>query len=59
MPSPTVVTVPCFSGAPWELSQLTALAGRPLRTMRLPDPAADIEAYASALGEAMKAARAA
>lgn len=33
----TIVTVPCFSGAPWALEQLTPLAGWPLRTMRLPD----------------------
>lgn len=46
MSGPTIVTVPCFSGAPWDLSQLTALGHRPLRTMRLPDTAADIEAHA-------------
>jgi pimeloyl-ACP methyl ester carboxylesterase len=43
---PTVVTVPCFSGAPWDLDQLTELAGWPLRTMALPDGVDDIEAYA-------------
>jgi pimeloyl-ACP methyl ester carboxylesterase len=46
MPAPTVVTVPCFSGAPWHLEELTPLAGRPLRTMRLPENVDDIEAYA-------------
>ena len=46
MSGPTVVTVPCFSGAPWELSRLNGLGRRPLRTMRLPDSRADIEAYA-------------
>ncbi|HSJ21837.1 MAG TPA: alpha/beta hydrolase [Nocardioidaceae bacterium] len=42
----TVVTIPCFSGAPWNLEQLTELAGWPLRTMALPDGIDDIEAYA-------------
>jgi pimeloyl-ACP methyl ester carboxylesterase len=46
MTGPTIVTVPCFSGAPWHLEELTPLAGRPLRTMRLPDNVDDIEAYA-------------
>lgn len=43
---PTIVTVPCFSGSPWKLEQLTALAGRPLQTMALPDELDEIEAYA-------------
>lgn len=43
---PTVVTVPCFSGAPWDLDSLTALADYPLRTMRLPDGVDDVEDYA-------------
>jgi pimeloyl-ACP methyl ester carboxylesterase len=43
----TVVTVPCFSGAPWDLDSLTPLADAyPLRTMRLPDGVGDIEQYA-------------
>jgi pimeloyl-ACP methyl ester carboxylesterase len=46
MSQPTVVTVPCFSGAPWDLASLAALRHRPLRTMRLPDGLADIEAHA-------------
>ena len=41
-----VVTVPCFSGAPWSLDQLEPLAHRPLHTMRLPEAVDDIEAYA-------------
>lgn len=43
---PTVVTVPCFSGAPWDLGRLTPLADLPLRTMRLPEGGDDIEGYA-------------
>ncbi len=46
MPAPTIVTIPCFSGAPWDLESLTPLADRPLRTMRLPETLDDIEAYA-------------
>lgn len=48
---PTIVTVPCFSGAPWELERLTPLAGHPLQTMRLPDELDDIEAYADVVAE--------
>jgi len=43
---PTIVTVPCFSGAPWDLDSLTPLSDYPLRTMRLPDSVRDIEDYA-------------
>ena len=46
MDRPTIVTVPCFSGAPWDLDQLSPLAGYPLRTMRLPEGLDDIEDYA-------------
>jgi|GEM_PF-391624 len=43
---PTIVTVPCFSGAPWDLEGLTALSDLPLRTMRLPEGLDDVEDYA-------------
>lgn len=43
---PTIVTVPCFSGAPWDARQLVPFAGRKLRTMRLPEGLDDVEAYA-------------
>ncbi len=42
----TIVTVPCFSGAPWDLDQLTPLARYPLRSMRLPEGIDEIEDYA-------------
>ncbi|WP_063780637.1 alpha/beta fold hydrolase [Nonomuraea sp. SBT364] len=45
---PTLVFVPCFSGAPWDLEQLTPLAHRPRRTFRLPEGVDDMEAYADA-----------
>jgi pimeloyl-ACP methyl ester carboxylesterase len=42
----TLVMIPCFSGAPWELEKLKPLAHRPLKTMRLPEGVDDIEKYA-------------
>jgi hypothetical protein len=33
--APTIVTVLCFSGAPWKLEQFTPLHDYPLRTTRL------------------------
>lgn len=41
-----IVTVPCFSGAPWELDQLAPLADQKLHTMRLPESLDRIEEYA-------------
>lgn len=50
--TPTIVTVPCFSGAPWDLDQLTPLAqAHELATMRLPDHLDDIEAYADVVAD--------
>jgi pimeloyl-ACP methyl ester carboxylesterase len=46
---PTLVFIPCFSGAPWDLAPLTPLAHRPLRTLRLPEDVNDIELYADAV----------
>jgi pimeloyl-ACP methyl ester carboxylesterase len=46
---PTLVTVPCFSGAPWDERQLAPLQDYPLRTMRLPEAVDDIERYADFL----------
>ena len=43
---PTIVTIPCFSGAPWDERQLAPFAGRTVRTMRLPEGLDDVEAYA-------------
>ena len=47
----TIVTVPCFSGAPWNLEQLKQLSHRPLRTMRLPERLDDVEDYADFVAE--------
>jgi pimeloyl-ACP methyl ester carboxylesterase len=48
---PTIVTIPCFSGAPWDDRQLEPFAGRKVRTMRLPEGLNDIEAYADFVAE--------
>jgi pimeloyl-ACP methyl ester carboxylesterase len=44
---PTIVTIPCFSGAPWDLEKLEPLSDLPLRTMRLPEGVDNIEDYAN------------
>jgi pimeloyl-ACP methyl ester carboxylesterase len=50
MISPTLVTVPCFSGAPWDERQLAPLkAAYPVRAMRLPEAIDDVERYADFL----------
>lgn len=43
--------MPCFSGSPWALKQLTPLSNWSLRTMRLPEALDDIEAYTDFLAE--------
>jgi pimeloyl-ACP methyl ester carboxylesterase len=48
---PTVVCVPCFSGAPWEIDSLPGLSGLPTRTMRLPEEVDSVEAYADYLAD--------
>jgi pimeloyl-ACP methyl ester carboxylesterase len=46
---PTIVTVPCFSGAPWDVERLSPLDGWPVLTMRLPEGLDDIEEYADSI----------
>ncbi len=48
---PTIVTIPCFSGAPWDDRQLEPFAERPVRTMRLPEGVNDVGAYADFVAE--------
>jgi len=43
---PTLVTVPCFSGAPWDDRQLAPLRSYPVRTMRLPEAVGEVDRYA-------------
>jgi len=40
---PTLVMIPCLTGAPWNLAQLTHLKDWPMRTLRLPNGHDDIE----------------
>ena len=40
---PTLVMIPCMTGAPWNLKQLNHLKDWPMRSMRLPDEHVDIE----------------
>ena len=49
MELPTLVYVPCFSGAAWSTDRLTALAGYPSLSPALPEGVDDIERYADAL----------
>lgn len=44
--TPTLVTVPCFSGAPWDSTQLAGLGPYPVRTMRLPEGVDSVARYA-------------
>jgi pimeloyl-ACP methyl ester carboxylesterase len=46
---PTIVTVPCFSGAPWDDHQLAPLRAHPVRTMRLPESVDDVDRYSDFL----------
>jgi len=48
---PTVVCVPCFPGAPWDLEVLTGLDGLPARTMRPPKDLTDVDGYANFFAE--------
>ena len=46
---PTLVTVPCFSGAAWDERQLAPLRDYPVRTLRLPEAVDDVDRYADFL----------
>lgn len=53
--NPTLYFIPCFSGSPWDLRRLEPLAHRPLRTGRLPEGLADVEAYADVVAREVAA----
>ncbi|MFI9366904.1 alpha/beta fold hydrolase [Kitasatospora sp. NPDC053057] len=44
--NPTLVFIPCFSGAPWSADQLAPYGDAPKRTLRLPEGVDDMERYA-------------
>jgi pimeloyl-ACP methyl ester carboxylesterase len=50
----TMVTVPCFSGAPWDARQLETFAGRNVLTMRLPERLDTVEANADFLTDRVR-----
>lgn len=51
---PTLVMIPCFAGAPWQLEQLSHLQGRAMRTLRLPDDVRDLEKLADFIADQVK-----
>jgi len=52
--APTLVMIPCFAGAPWQLNQLTCLQDRPMRTLRLPDDVRELETLADFIADQVK-----
>lgn len=53
-PETTLVMIPCFAGAPWQLQQLTHLQGRRMRTLRLPDDVCELETLADFIADQVK-----
>jgi pimeloyl-ACP methyl ester carboxylesterase len=53
-PDPTIVTIPCFSGAPWNARQLEPFAGWKVHNMRLPEGLSDVERYADFVADQVK-----
>lgn len=51
---PTLVMVPCFAGAPWQLDPLTHLQSRAMRTLRLPDDVCELETLADFIADQVK-----
>ncbi|MEV0248453.1 alpha/beta hydrolase [Nocardia sp. NPDC050712] len=50
---PTLVLIPCFSGAPWSADQLAPYGDLPVRTLRLPEGISDMETYADHVAAAV------
>jgi pimeloyl-ACP methyl ester carboxylesterase len=50
----SIVTVPCFSGAPWDARQLKPFADRDIVTMRLPERLDTVEANADFLADQVR-----
>jgi pimeloyl-ACP methyl ester carboxylesterase len=51
---PTLVMIPCFAGAPWQLDQMTHLQDRSLRTLRLPEDVGDLETLSDFIADQVK-----
>ena len=50
---PTLVLVPCFSGAPWSTDQQQAFSPLPVIATTMPEKLDDVERYADALAESI------
>lgn len=50
----TLVMIPCFAGAPWNLEQMSYLQDWPMRTFRLPDDLDDLEKLSDFILEQVK-----
>lgn len=50
----TLVMIPCFAGAPWNLKQMSYLQDWPMRTFRLPDDLDDLEKLSDFILEQVK-----
>ncbi|WP_433199402.1 alpha/beta fold hydrolase [Nocardia sp. CA-107356] len=51
--NPTLVFIPCMSGAPWDISRFDSLADRPARLLKLPEAVDDMEVYADFVADAV------
>ncbi|WP_328393488.1 alpha/beta fold hydrolase [Nocardia sp. NBC_00416] len=51
--NPTLVFIPCMSGAPWDISKFDSLSGRPTRLLKLPEAVDNIEGYADFVADAV------
>ncbi|WP_327110652.1 alpha/beta hydrolase [Nocardia sp. NBC_01730] len=51
--SPTLVFIPCMSGAPWDISRFDSLSERPARLLTLPEAVDDMEVYANFVADAV------
>jgi len=54
MKKPTLIAIPCLSGAPWNLEEFTSLSGYPMETLRLNESHTDIERHADDVLELAK-----
>jgi hypothetical protein len=50
----TLVMIPCFAGAAWNLAQMRDLQNWPMRTFRLPDKLDDLEKLSDFVVEQVK-----
>ncbi|MEU4340128.1 alpha/beta hydrolase [Nocardia sp. NPDC023852] len=51
--NPTLVFIPCMSGAPWDISRFDSLSERPARLLKLPEAVDNMEVYADFVADAV------